>query len=220
MAQYAAMEHPDLAATREEYQRQGLDRAEMAADPFTQFRGWLDDAVGAGLREPNAMTLATTDRDLRPSARTVLLRGVDERGFVFFTNYASRKARELGMNPNAALVFLWTALERQVCVAGTVAKVTPEESDAYFSGRPRGSRLGAWASPQSTVLADRGQLEAYLGDVGRRFAGRDIPRPPHWGGYRLDPATVEFWQGRPDRLHDRLRYRRERDGWALERLAP
>lgn len=214
------MEDSDLAATREEYRRQGLDRAEMAADPFTQFRGWLDDAVRAGVREPGAMTLATTDPEHRPSARTVLLRGLDSGGFVFFTNYASRKARELSMNPNAALVFLWTALERQVCVAGAVVKVTPAESDAYFSGRPRGSRLGAWASPQSTVLTDRGQLEGYLADVERRFASRDVPRPPHWGGYRLEPETVEFWQGRPDRLHDRLRYRREPDGWVLERLAP
>lgn len=220
MAEYGAMENSDLAPAREEYRRQGLDRAEMASEPFTQFRQWLDDAVGAGVREPNAMTLATTDLDRRPSARTVLLRGLDDRGFVFFTNYASRKARELSMNPQVALVFLWTALERQVCVAGSVAKVTPAESDAYFAGRPRGSRLGAWASPQSTVLADRAELDRHHADVERRFAGRDIPRPPHWGGYRVEPVTVEFWQGRPDRLHDRLRYRREETGWTLERLAP
>lgn len=214
------MENSDLAATREEYRRQGLDRAEMASDPFSQFRRWLDDAVDAGVREPTAMTLATTDLEQRPSARTVLLRALDDRGFVFFTNYASRKARELSVNPQAALVFLWIALERQVCVTGSVAKVPPDESDAYFSGRPRGSRLGAWASPQSTVLADRAELERHLADVERRFAGRDVPRPPHWGGYRVDPETVEFWQGRPDRLHDRLRYRRDSGRWVLERLAP
>jgi pyridoxamine 5'-phosphate oxidase len=184
------------------------------------FRAWLEDATARGLHEPTAMTLATADGRGRPSARTVLLKGVDQRGFTWFTNSGSRKARELAENPWAALVFAWTPLGRQVVVRGLVTAIAAEESDAYFATRARGSQLGAWASPQSEVLPDRAALEERMELVTTTYQGRVVPRPPHWGGYRLRPDEIEFWKGRPDRLHDRIRYRRERDGWLVERLAP
>ncbi|MDP8968989.1 MAG: pyridoxamine 5'-phosphate oxidase [Actinomycetota bacterium] len=198
----------------------GLDERDLEADPIVQFGTWLDEAVAQGIVEPNAMTLATAAPDGRPSARMVLLKGVDERGFVFYTNYDSRKGRELEANPHAALVFWWRQLQRQVTVTGTVARVEPSESDAYFATRPRGSQLGAWASPQSRVLADRAQLDRRFAELAAAHATGQVSRPPWWGGYRVAPDTVEFWQARPDRLHDRLRYLRTPSGWALERLAP
>lgn len=198
----------------------GLDERDLEADPIVQFGVWLDDAVAHGIVEPNAMTLATAGPDGRPSARMVLLKGVDERGFVFYTNYDSRKGRELDANPQAALVFWWRELQRQVTVTGTVARVEASESDAYFATRPRGSQLGALASPQSRVLADRQQLDRRFAELAAVHATGQVPRPTWWGGYRVAPDTVEFWQARPDRMHDRLRYLRTASGWALERLAP
>jgi pyridoxamine 5'-phosphate oxidase len=199
-----------------------LRKRDMAAHPMVQFERWLDEAVAAKIRQPEAMTLATATPDGRPGARMVLLRGCDERGFVFFTNYDGRKAGELGVNPWAALVFYWEALDRQVRVEGPVEKTTGAESDEYFYSRPRGSCIGAWASPQSEVLASRAVLEQRVGEAEARFAGLErVPRPPNWGGFRVLPHFVEFWQGQPNRLHDRLRYRLVADGaWLLERLAP
>jgi pyridoxamine 5'-phosphate oxidase len=182
---------------------------------------WFADAVAAEIAEPNAMSLATADADGAPSVRIVLLKGYDERGFVFFTNYDSRKGRELAANPRAALLFAWLDLERQVRVTGPVERVARAETEAYFATRPRGAQLGAWASPQSAVIDGREELERRLAAVEARFADTQVPPPPHWGGFRVRPETVEFWQGRPDRLHDRLRYRQRADGgWRLERLAP
>jgi pyridoxamine 5'-phosphate oxidase len=193
---------------------------DMDADPIRQFARWLDEAGKVGLKEPLAMTLATADAEGRPAARVVLLRGVDARGFAFYTNYESRKGQDLLVNPRAALAFYWDALDRQVRITGPVERVSAEESDAYFATRHRGSQLAAWASPQSAVVADRAALDARYREMEERFAGREIPRPPHWGGYRVVPEVIEFWQARPNRFHDRLRYRREGDRWILERLAP
>jgi pyridoxamine 5'-phosphate oxidase len=198
----------------------GLDEADLDPDPIVQFMRWMQDALDAGLRMPNEMTLATADRSGRVSARMVLLRGVDERGFRFFTNYQSRKARQLADNPRAALVFFWAALERQINVEGEVERVVAAESDDYWVTRPPGSRLGAWVSHQSEVIAGRGELDGALAEVAERYGGGDIPRPPFWGGYRVVPDMIEFWQGRPNRLHDRLSYRRARGAWVIERLAP
>jgi pyridoxamine 5'-phosphate oxidase len=209
-----------IADLRREYTLRGLNEADMAPDPIAQLQIWFDQALAAGVPEPNAMVLATAAPDGRPSARVVLLKGVDARGFAFFTNYHSRKGRELSANPVAALTFFWPELERQVRVEGAVAAVTADESDDYFRTRPPDSQLGAWASPQSEVIESRAELERRLAAVRARFAGGAVPRPPHWGGYRLTPATVEFWQGGPGRLHDRLRYARTPGGWQLERLAP
>jgi pyridoxamine 5'-phosphate oxidase len=205
---------------RVEYLRGRLVESEVAADPFDQFRAWFDEATAAGVVEPNAMTLATATPDGRPSARVVLLKGFDERGFSFFTNYQGRKARDLEANPRASLVLFWQPLERQVRIDGRVEKVSEAESDQYFSMRPLGAKLGAWASVQSEVVPDRATLEAALADVERRFPDGVVPRPPHWGGYRVVPDEVEFWQGRPNRLHDRLLYRRTPGGWDLVRLSP
>ena len=197
-----------------------LHRRDLQPDPMAQFTSWLGDAEAAGVPLPNAMGLATADGEGRPSVRHVLLRGVDD-GFVFFTNYESRKGRQLSENPQAALVFLWKALERQVNVTGTVARVSTEESEAYFRTRPREARIGAWASPQSRVLASREELAARVGEIEARYPD-EIPLPPFWGGYRLTPDSIEFWQGRLHRLHDRFRYSRDAGGgdWRADRLSP
>lgn len=213
--------NPSLASLRVEYRRGRLRQEEAAADPMDTFAAWFAEAQSAGLYEPNAMTLATADAQGRPSARVVLLKGVDERGFSFFTNYASRKGRDLAANPWAALCFWWGPLERQVRVEGQVEKLSEAESDAYFQTRPFGSRLSAWVSPQSQVIPNRQVLEERLAQLEAEYAGQDPPRPAYWGGYRLIPSAFEFWQGGLYRLHDRLAYTRQPDGtWRLDRLAP
>ncbi len=209
-----------LAELRKEYSLAGLAEKDLARDPFRQFEKWFQEAEAAKLTEPNAMTLCTATREGRPSARTVLLKGLDGRGFVFFSNYESRKGRELHENPQATLVFPWVALERQVIIEGKVTRVPREESEAYFHSRPRASQLGAWVSQQSSIISGRGVLEQSLKALEEKYAGAEVPLPLHWGGWRLAPETVEFWQGRRSRLHDRLRFRREKDGWSVERLAP
>lgn len=220
-AQLPAVDREALAALRRTYLRGRLDVADLAADPFTQFSRWLAEALGVGLPEPNAMVFATADADGQPSARTVLLKDVDDRGFVLYTNYGSRKGREASANPRASLVFPWFPMERQVVVVGAVEQVSREESAAYFHSRPRESQLGAWASPQSTPIASRQELEDRLAELAERWPeGTEVPLPEHWGGLRVVPATVEFWQGGPARLHDRLRYERSDDGWSVRRLAP
>jgi pyridoxamine 5'-phosphate oxidase len=216
------MDAIDLAGLRREYETDGLHRADLHADPIEQFATWFSTAVSSELPDANAISLATATRDGEPSARIVLLKTFDQRGFVFFTNYLSNKGRELESNPRAAFVAYWAPLERQVCVAGRVEKTSREESEAYFHGRPRGSKLGAWVSHQSEVIDARRILDARLAEMTVRFSGqKDIALPPHWGGYRIVPATIEFWQGRANRLHDRFRYTRQTDGsWTMERLAP
>ena len=209
----------DIAQLRKSYERAELDEAASLADPLAQFDRWLNEAIAAQVPEPNAMTVASVDADGQPSARILLLKGLDGGGFTFFTNYESRKAGHWERNPRAALVFLWHELERQVRVEGTVARVSAAESDEYYLRRPLGSRLGAWASPQSRVIADRAVLEQREAQFRERF-GEAPPRPAHWGGYRCTPHAVEFWQGRPSRMHDRLRYRLADGRWQLERLAP
>ena len=198
----------------------GLHEQDLAPDPFQQFDQWFHAAKSAGVIEPNAMTVTTVDADGAPAARTALLKGVDERGFVFFTNYESTKGQHLAANPRATLLFPWLALERQVIISGEVSRTSREETETYFQSRPRGSQLGAWASAQSTTVADRAALESNLRQVEARFSDEPIPAPPHWGGFRVSPHTVEFWQGRPSRLHDRLRFRRDHDSWSVERLSP
>jgi len=198
---------------------QGLDRGDLDPDPIRQFATWFRPVLAREV-DATAMTLATADRDGRPGARTVLLKDFDDRGFVFYTNYDSPKAQALAHNPRAALVFHWPDRQRQVCVSGSVARVSDEESDTYFLTRPRESQLGAWASPQSSVLAGREELERHVAEVERRFAGREVTRPPFWGGFRLMPEIIEFWQGRASRLHDRFRYRNDGSRWVIERLAP
>jgi pyridoxamine 5'-phosphate oxidase len=210
----------DLAAAREEYARGGLSEAELAADPMEMFERWYVEARDAGVREPNAMVVATTDPDGTPSARFVLLKGFSADGFVFFTNLSSRKGRALAADPRIALLFPWHDLERQVRVEGAAAPLSRAEVEAYFASRPRGSQLGAWASHQSSVVAGRDELDAAYAAAQERFADRDVPVPEEWGGYRVTPASVEFWQGRVGRMHDRLVYRRTAGGWATERLAP
>jgi pyridoxamine 5'-phosphate oxidase len=210
----------DLAALRRNYSLSSLTEADVDPDPIRQFERWFADAVSAQVLEPNAMTLATASRDGVPSARIVLLKGVDVNGFVFYTDYRSRKGAELAENPLAALTFLWKEIERQVRISGAVSRVSASESEAYFRTRPAGSRLGAWASQQSAVIPNRGDLEDRLREVASRFADGDVPLPPHWGGFRVLPDEIEFWQGRPDRLHDRILYRRGESGWAISRLSP
>ncbi len=233
-----------IADIRREYSTGGLNRQDLGADPLAQFKTWFSQATAAqsGSRwrrigialyklghallghapvDANAMVLASVSKDGQPSARTVLLKGVDERGFIFFTNYDSRKGKELAENPKASLVFYWAEFERQVCIAGTVTKLPREESEAYFKSRPQGSRIAAWASNQSDAVADREELEKQWQAMAARFPGDDVPLPPNWGGFVLAPARIEFWQGRPNRLHDRFCYLKQADGaWRIERLSP
>ncbi len=218
----AAAPSPEpIRRLRKEYALAGLSEADLAPEPFAQFDDWFAEALRAELSEPNAMTVATATRDGIPAARIVLLKSWDERGFVFYTNYEGQKGRELAENPQAALVFYWPEMERQIRIAGDVSRVAPEESDRYFDSRPLGSRLGALASPQSSVIPDRAALETRLRELTVTYQDEPPTRPADWGGYRVIPRTVEFWQGRPNRLHDRLRYRRDDGGaWIIERLAP
>lgn len=209
-----------IADLRRDYKARALGESDAPADPFVLYRQWLDEAVRAELLDATALTLATASPDAVPAARIVLLKDVTDGGFVFFTNYESAKASHLEANPRAALVSFWADLERQVRITGTVTRVAAVVSDEYFHSRPLDSRLGAWASPQSRPIASRAALEARMDEVTAEYAGREIPRPPHWGGYEVTASTIEFWQGRPNRLHDRLRYVREASGWRLERLAP
>lgn len=211
----------EIRDARISYRKGALDEGQAALDPFVQFAGWLDEALAsAGILEPNAMTVASVSSAGRPSARVVLLRGYDERGFVFFTNYESRKGRELDGQPVAALLFFWPQLERQIRIDGRVERLAEPDSDAYFARRPRGHRLSAWASPQSAVVPNRALLETRMLDAEQRFGDGDVPRPPYWGGYRVIADAFEFWQGRRDRVHDRLAYVRDGDTWRRERLAP
>jgi pyridoxamine 5'-phosphate oxidase len=209
----------NAADLRQEYMRAGLSEAQADRDPVRQFESWFQDALRAGLPLPNAMTLATADAAGAPSARVVLLKGIEDGGFVFYTNYFSRKGRELEQRPAACAVLLWAELERQVRIEGAVVRVSAEESGAYYATRPLGARLSAWASAQSETVKDRLTLEKSMNEVRERY-GEQPPRPPHWGGYRLVPRAIEFWQGRADRLHDRLLYRRQGKSWTIERLAP
>ena len=209
----------DLANVRTEYMLAGLSDADAARDPFEQFERWMSDALAHKLPVANAMTLATVTPEGKPDARIVLLKGIESGRFVFFTNYQSAKGRQLAANPNGCLAFFWVELERQVRVTGTIDKVSPSESDAYYASRPLGARLSAWASAQSTRVPARRALEDALADI-EKLHGANPPRPPHWGGYRLEPESIEFWQGRPNRLHDRLLYDRKCTTWTIGRLAP
>jgi pyridoxamine 5'-phosphate oxidase len=215
----AAPSHPDVAELRRNYTRDGLRRGDLDPDPVGQFRKWFGEAVTAELVEPNAMVLATTDGK-RPSTRTVLLKAYDERGFVFFTNYESRKAREIAIDAHVSLLFPWYPLERQVGILGRAERISAAESLAYFASRPHGSRLGAWVSQQSAVISSRKFLEMKWDEVKRKFADGEVPLPSFWGGFRVVPSEVEFWQGRENRLHDRFRYTRSGEVWTVERLAP
>ncbi|MEO7307267.1 MAG: pyridoxamine 5'-phosphate oxidase [Ferruginibacter sp.] len=210
-----------IADIRKDYQKQSLLETDVAGDPFVQFGAWWDDAEKSELDEINAMTLATASKTGMPSARIVLLKSVSETGFVFFTNYNSAKGKELEENPYASLVFFWAALERQVRISGKVEKVSATESDEYFNSRPEGSRIGAWASPQSSIISSREIIEKNIAEYVEQFADGAITRPPHWGGYIVIPSVIEFWQGRPNRLHDRIQYTKLKEGgWKRERLAP
>lgn len=210
----------DIAALRHDYRAHGLRRAELDPDPIKQFAKWFGEAAEAEIRDVNAMSLATVRADGTPACRIVLLKAISDGGFVFYTNYSSAKARELEANPRAALTFYWVQFERQIRIDGSVHKTSRADSEEYFHSRPIGSQLGAWASNQSEVIANREAIETKLSEVTDRFGGSVIPLPDYWGGYRLMPDSIEFWQGRTNRLHDRLRYRRENDGWIVERLSP
>ncbi len=211
----------DIAALRRNYTQEALSKSEVRPNPFEQFGHWFEEALRSALPEPNAMTLATANLAGQPSARTVLLKGFDEQGFVFFTNYESRKGQELTENPQAALLFCWLELERQVRIEGKVERVTPEESKAYFQSRPKSSQIGAWASPQSKVIAWRGVLDARMQEIAATYQNEEVlPLPSFWGGFRLRPQQIEFWQGRESRLHDRILYSRSEENWRLDRLAP
>ncbi|MEO8352029.1 MAG: pyridoxamine 5'-phosphate oxidase [Chthoniobacteraceae bacterium] len=211
----------ELAALRQDYAQRGLRRSELDPDPIRQFQRWLTEANEQGLLEPNAMVLATVDAAGQPWTRTVLLKACDERGFSFFTNYESAKASQLAQAPHGALTFWWGALERQVNITGRVRQTSAGESDHYFAARPRASQLGVWASPQSSTLADRETLERRFAEAEAKFGSGPVRRPPHWGGFRVIPRTIEFWQGRRSRLHDRFRYTRESEaGWHIDRLSP
>ena len=210
----------DLSGVREAYESAGFDKADLADDPFTQFQRWFGEVEAAGYWEPNAMVLSTVTADGWPSARNVLLKRIDAEGFVLFTNYTSDKATEMDGSGRAALTFSWTELRRQVRVMGTAERLTDEESDGYWISRPRGSQLGAWASDQSVVVPDRVTLERAFTEAEQRWADQPVERPDHWGGYRVRPHSIEFWQGRPDRLHDRLRYCLDGGSWVVERRAP
>jgi len=214
------MSTDDLARVRREYTRHSLSESDVDSNPFVQFKRWYDEAVRAQVPDANAMALATATADGKPSARMVLLRGFDARGFVFFTNYEGRKSSELLANPRAALLFYWNELERQVRLEGTVEKTSRQESEDYFKTRPLESRLGAWASRQSEVIPGRSDLEQKIGDLKERYAGREVPVPPFWGGFRLQPEVFEFWQGRENRLHDRIRFSLQGGVWVIERLSP
>ena len=209
-----------LAEFRKEYTKNSLNESDVSTNPIMQFNEWMNDAIRTDLSEPNAMTLATCTPDGKPSARIVLLKEVSENGFVFFTNYLSRKGRELLANPFASLVFDWHEIERQVRIEGPAERVSPEQSDAYFHSRPTNSRLGAWTSPQSAILKNREELEALQTSVEKKFENTLIPRPEHWGGFLIRPSVIEFWQGRPNRLHDRIVYYKTEEGWTTHRLAP
>ncbi|WP_405743863.1 pyridoxamine 5'-phosphate oxidase [Streptomyces sp. NBC_01525] len=216
-----AHETLDPSSMRAHYRAEGLTETELAAEPYAQFARWFKEASAAGIHEPNAMVVSTADAAGRPSSRTVLLKAFDDRGFVFFTNYTSRKGRDLAENPHLALLFPWHPLARQVIVTGTAARIGRDETAAYFRSRPHGSQLGAWASDQSAPIASRAELEGAYDALAARYPeGEQVPAPPHWGGYRVTAETVEFWQGRENRLHDRLRYVRATTGWTVERLAP
>ena len=210
----------DIGDMRRDFESEGLDREHLNDDPVAQFQAWVNDARNAGILEPNAMSLATTGSDQMPDLRTVLLKYFDSQGFVFYTNYGSRKARELDENPRAALLFPWIGLNRQVRIQGKVEKVSKAESLRYFASRPRGSQLGAWVSEQSKAITSRGLLEQKVAEMKRKFSSGEIPLPSFWGGYRVVPERIEFWQGRPSRLHDRFEYVREADGWTIQRLQP
>lgn len=210
----------DLSKMRQEYESDPLDEQQMAADPLETFTEWMYDAIAFGLKEPNAMTVATATPDGKPSVRVVLLKEVELEGFVFFTNYQSRKGMELSANPFAAVVFDWHDMARQVRVEGRVEKLSPEASDAYFKERPQNAQIGAWASPQSRIVRDRAEIEQLQLEITHRFAGNEVTRPPHWGGYLIRPEVIEFWQGRANRLHDRIVYYKTEEGWSKHRLAP
>lgn len=209
-----------IADIRKDYMRESLSEGDVDKNPFLQFGRWWNEAINAEIDEVNAMTLATATSSGKPSARIVLLKGYDDKGFVFFTNYMSRKGQEIAQNGQATLLFFWKELERQIRIEGTIEKVSPAESDEYFYSRPEGSRIGAWSSPQSQVIKDRTVIEENVKQYSEKFAAGNIPRPEHWGGYRVIPEHIEFWQGRPSRLHDRILYTLDGSSWKIERLAP